>query len=294
MNERRDATLGLGIGWRPEIAVAIDRRDDLGFVELLAENYFDQPPPPAVHRLRERGVAVVPHGISLSLGGAEPIDPVRVAKLARLAERFNSPLVSEHLAFVRAGDLEAGHLLPTPRDRETLDIVVENILAAKKLLPVPIAIENIATLFDWPDAEMDDAEFLTEVLERADVPLLLDIENLYANAANRGHNAVDWLQRIPLERLAYVHVAGGAFSGGVYHDTHAHAVSREVLGLLADLCQRADVPGAMLERDDAFGSAAELYAELDAIMAVLNRSAADRPPAKLNTFESRTAADVVC
>ena len=106
---------GLGIGWRPELALAIDRRRGLGFVEIVAENIDPDRPPDALVRLMDRGVRVIPHGISLSLGGAEPIERPRVKRLADLANRFGSPLVSEHIAFVRAGGMEAGHLLPLPR-----------------------------------------------------------------------------------------------------------------------------------------------------------------------------------
>src|SRR5687767_14572088 len=97
--------LGLGIGWRFELASAIERRTDLGFVEILAEDFYDSIPQ-SLKNLHDRGVIVVPHGVSLSLGGAEPIEPARVAALGHLAQELQAPLVSEHLAFVRAGGLE--------------------------------------------------------------------------------------------------------------------------------------------------------------------------------------------
>jgi uncharacterized protein (UPF0276 family) len=258
--------LGLGIGWRPQIAWLIERRHDLGFVELLAEDFDSHSPLPApVEQLRRRGVTVVPHGVSLSLGGAEPLDRGRLSCLARLAERLQAPLVSEHIAFVRAGGLETGHLLPVPRTREALELVVANVREAQAALPVPLALENIATLFEWPNPEMDEATFLTEVLEQADVLLLLDIANVYANARNHGYHPRTLLDRIPLGRIAYVHVAGGVEQDGMYHDTHTHEVGAPVLDLLAHLCSRAAVPGVMLERDDRFPPDAELNAELDAI-----------------------------
>jgi uncharacterized protein (UPF0276 family) len=262
------AYLGLGIGWRPELALAIDRRADLGFVEIIAEDFDPWGPLPApLEQLRGRGVAVIPHGVGLSLGGAEPPDPSRLAALTRLATRLAAPLVSEHVAFVRAGGLEAGHLLPLPRTRATLDVVVANIRAARAALPVPLAVENVAALLEWPDAEMDEATFLAEVLERADVRLLLDVANVYANARNHGFDPLAFLDRLPLERVAYVHVAGGVERTGLYHDTHTAVVPPPVLNLLEELCARAAVPGVLLERDDHFPGAAELNAELDAIAA---------------------------
>lgn len=269
--------LGLGIGWRPEIALAIERRSDLGFVELVAENFdLAAPVPRAMERLRERNVALIVHGISLSLGGADPPDPKRLSNLAKLATKLEAPLVSEHIAFVRGGGREAGHLLPIPRSREALEVIVANIREAKKALPVPLALENIASLFEWPDAEMDEATFLTEILEQADVQLLLDIENVYANARNHGYDPLTFLERIPLERIGYVHIAGGLEKGGLYHDTHAHRIPTGVLNLLSDLCARTRVPGVMLERDDRFARDEDLNAELDAIAAAMAQGAARR------------------
>jgi uncharacterized protein (UPF0276 family) len=267
-------TLGLGIGWRPEIALVIARRRDLGFIEVLAEDLDpDCPFPLPIEQLRRRGVAAVLHGVSLSLGGAEPLDRQHLRNLARLAERLEAPLVSEHIAFVRGGGRETGHLLPVPRTREALDLVVAHAREAKAALGRPLALENIATLFEWPNPEMDEAEFLTEVVERADVYLLLDIENVYANARNHGYDPLAFLDRLPLGRIAYVHVAGGVEREGLYHDTHAHDVPAAVLELLEELCARATVSGAMLERDGQFPPDDRLNAELDRIAGALSRRA---------------------
>ncbi len=203
---------------------------------------------------------MIPHGITLSLGGAESLAPKRVAHLAACAEQFSAPLVSDHIAFVRAGGLEAGHLLPVPRSREVLDVLVYNVRQLHDQLPVPVALEPIATLFDWPDDELSEADFLVEVLERTGAWLLLDVANVYANATNRGTDPAALL-----ERVAYVHVAGGAEHDGLYHDTHIHATPPEVLELLADLCARHAPSAIMLERDGGYPPADELRAELDMI-----------------------------
>jgi uncharacterized protein (UPF0276 family) len=288
---RPSLPLGLGAGWRPELALALERRADLGFVELLAEDFWSQRMlPVAIELLRERGVALVVHGISLSLGSAEPPDRDRLAALAGLARRARAPLVSEHLAFVRAGGIESGHLLPLPRTREALEIVVRNVRAAQAVLPVPLALENIATLFEWPAAEMSEADFLGEVLDRTDALLLLDLANLYANARNHGVDPSAYLSSIPLERIAYVHMAGGfTDADGLYHDTHAHAVPAPVLALLRELCARMQPPGVLIERDDRFPHDAVFNAELDTIAAVFNGSLprhSDRQGEESRPFES--------
>jgi uncharacterized protein len=111
------APLGIGIGWREELAGFIARRHGLGFVEVVAEGvHADRPLPAGLEELQRR-LPMIPHGVKLSLGGAEKPDPARVAHLAAVADRLGAPLVSEHVAFVRAGGLEAGHLLPVPRTR---------------------------------------------------------------------------------------------------------------------------------------------------------------------------------
>ena len=267
--------LGLGAGWRPELALLLEQRADLGFVELIAEDFWaERSVPVAVEVLRERGVAVIPHGLSLSLGGADLPSHAGLDALGRLARRVDAPLVSEHLAFVRAGGLESGHLLPLPRTREALEIVVRNVRAAQAVLPVPLALENIATLFEWPGAEMSEAHFIGEVLERTDALLLLDLANLYANGLNHGTDAVEFFSCLPLDRIAYVHMAGGVIDAdGLYHDTHAHALPAPVLALLRQLCARAQPPGVMIERDDRFPPDKVFNAELDAVAEILGAEA---------------------
>ncbi|MBC6463358.1 DUF692 domain-containing protein [Actinomadura sp. HBU206391] len=257
--------LGVGIGWRPDIAGFVAGLPGLRFTEVIAESVHSAHPAGELLALRDRGARIVPHGVRLSLGGAEPVDDDRVAHLAECAELFGAPLVSEHIAFVRAGGIEAGHLLPVPRTRAALDALTDNIRRTCAELPVPLAVEPIATLFDWPDEDYDEAGFLTELLARTDVLLLLDIANVYANARNRGEDPLDLLDALPLERVAYVHVAGGSERDGLYHDTHTDPVPREVLALVSELCARREPPGLLLERDGRYPPAGELRAELDAI-----------------------------
>jgi uncharacterized protein (UPF0276 family) len=254
---------GLGIGWRPEIAGFVAGLPGLGFVEVIAESLGTQGLPWALAELRDRDVAIVPHGVRLSLGGAEPVSDKRVALLAAAAELTEAPLVSEHLAFVRAGGLEAGHLLPLPRCWEAVHATVANVRRAQDGLPVPIALEPIAALFAWPDDELTEAQFVTEILERTDALLLLDVANVYANAINANAAPASGLDGWPLERLAYAHIAGGRMSDGLYHDTHTDPVPRAVLDLLAAVKPRA----VLLERDGAYPPGDELRAELDAIAA---------------------------
>ncbi|GAA2729513.1 DUF692 domain-containing protein [Streptomyces nogalater] len=264
--------LGTGIGWRPEIADAVEAMAGIDWVEVVAENVCPGHLPPSLLRLRERGVPVVPHGVSLGLGGADRPDEGRLTALAERAEALGSPLVTEHIAFVRAGGtltasprLEAGHLLPVPRTRDALDVLCENVRIAQDALPVPLALENIAALFSWPGEELTEGQFLSELVERTGVRLLIDVANLHTNHVNRGEDPAEALAALPVEAIAYVHVAGGFERDGVWHDSHAHPVSRPVLDILTGLATRVAPPGVLLERDENFPEPEELARELASI-----------------------------
>ncbi|WP_395576761.1 DUF692 domain-containing protein [Streptomyces sp. BK79] len=275
------ARLGTGIGWRPEIADVVERMPGIDWVEAVAENLCPGHLPDSLLRLRERGVTVVPHGVSLGLGGAERPDAGRLAALAERAQALGAPLVTEHIAFVRAGGpltasprLEAGHLLPVPRTRDALDVLCENVRVAQDALPVPLAVENIAALVSWPGEEMTEGQFLYELADRTGVRLLIDVANLHTNHVNRGEDPAEALGDLPLEAIAYVHVAGGFERDGVWHDSHAHPVPQSVLDILTDLASRVSPPGVLLERDEDFPEGEELEAEVDAIRAAVEKGRA--------------------
>jgi uncharacterized protein (UPF0276 family) len=264
--------LGIGIGWRPEIADAVEELPGIDWVEVVAENICPGHLPAALTRLRSRGTRIVPHGVSLGLGGADRPSAQRLADLAERATALGAPLVTEHIAFVRAGgvltaspQLEAGHLLPVPRTWDALKVLCENVRIAQDSLPVPLALENIAALISWPGEELTEGQFLAELVERTGVGLLIDVANLHTNHVNRGENPATALDELPVEAIAYVHVAGGTERDGIWHDTHSHPVTEPILDILSDLRARVSPPGVLLERDDDFPPKEELAAELTTI-----------------------------
>jgi uncharacterized protein (UPF0276 family) len=272
---------GLGLAWRQETAWLIQCRGDLVFSEVIAENVDSRTPPGPLTLLLERGATLIPHGVSLSLGGAEALDLTRVEHLAALASTLKAPFVSEHIAFVRAGGLDSGHLLPVPRTPQALGVLIENVKLAMARLPVPLVLENIATLFEWPENELGEVEFLRTLFQETGARWLLDASNLYANAINHGWNLDAFLDRAPLERVAYIHVAGGTFMCGLYHDTHAHPLTEGPLAVLGRILERTGPLPVLLERDRDHGSRSELEAELDAVKGILaaaGHSAAEPRP----------------
>lgn len=261
----------VGIGWRPEIDLTIERLPGVEFMEVIAEGIRPGALPASLEAVRSRGIPVVPHGISLSLGGAERPDPARLEHLGACAAALGAPLVSEHIAFVRAGNREAGHLLPVPRSRAALDVVVANVRIAQDALAVPLALEHVASVVSWPDDEFTEAQFLCEIIERTGALLLLDVANLYTSAVNFGADPIAALDTLPLDRIAYVHVAGGALRDGIWHDTHTADVAEPILDLLAELASRTVLPAVMLERDGAYPAPSVLTRELAAIRSAVGR-----------------------
>jgi uncharacterized protein len=258
-------TLGVGLGFRePFRAELFRRRERVDFLEITADHYLDASPE------KERELALlaehftlIPHGLNLSLGSAEGLDSVYLDKLARLVERLSPPWWSEHIAFTRAGGREIGHLSPLPYTREAIEVLSRNVAEVRRSIEVPLILENISYTIALPGAEMEEADFLAEVLERTDGGLLLDVMNLHANALNHGYAAARFLERLPLERVVQLHLVGGHWSDGVLIDSHSHPTPPEVWAVLEAVVARAPVKGIILERDENIPPLGELLEELE-------------------------------
>ena len=265
--------LGAGVSfreaWRWEV---VRHRGELGAVECIPEDVVG----PAAERdltLVRDAVPVLLHGIGLSLGSAEGLDPERVRHVARLAEAVSPPWFSEHIAFTRAGGVEIGHLTPLPFTREAVATVARNVAELKQALPgLPILLENIAYPFALPAAEMTEAEFVRAIVEEADAGLLLDLENVHANARNHGYDPLAYLESLPLERVSEVHLAGGVVHDGQYVDSHTRPVPEESWALLEWLAPRAPVRAVIIERDDDLPPFEDLLAEVARARKILDGS----------------------
>lgn len=255
--------LGAGLSFRPAWRWDVVRhRAELGAIECIPD---DVAGPAGFRELRllRDAVPVLLHGIGLSLGSAEGLDPARLDHVARVAEAVEPPWFSEHIAFTRADGVEIGHLMPLPFTREAVETVAGNVAALKRAIPgVPIALENIAYTFVLPGAEMTEDAFVRAVLEEADCGLLLDLENVHANSRNHGFDPIAYLETLPLERVIEVHLAGGVVREGEYADTHTRPVPEESWKLLEWLAPRAAIRAVIIERDDNLPPFAELLEEV--------------------------------
>lgn len=262
----------VGLSWRPQLAAGIlTNLHRIDVVEVIADDYFDAPTA-NVDSLRTLAaqVPVVLHGITQGLASTVPADRRRLEKMARVVERIRPESWSEHLAFVRGGDIEIGHLAAPPRNPATADATCENIEAARRIVGMTPAMENIATLIDPPASPLGEAQWISRVIEDAGCNLLLDLHNLYANARNFGYDPIRFLDHVPCAKVSAVHLAGGKWIGRVLDD-HLHDVPDPVYDLLAELAARAPQPlTVILERDGAYPRIEHLLAQLDRAREALN------------------------
>jgi uncharacterized protein (UPF0276 family) len=264
----RDAR-GVGVGFRPQLARALLREPArVDFLEVVAEACRDARARREVAALAELW-PVVPHGVKLSLGSAEGVDEARAREFGKLARELRAPFVSEHVAFVRAGGREIGHLTELPMTREAVRVVARNVATLRRHLPdVPLLLENVARAFVWPAHEMSEGEFYHEVARATGCELLLDVSNLYANARNEGRDPLTALAEYPLDRARMVHVAGGAFECGFYYDTHAHPVPDGVFDLVARALAARPDAAVLLERDADLDDAEAIFGEVDRLRSI--------------------------
>jgi uncharacterized protein (UPF0276 family) len=265
MNDR------FGIGWRPELAAGIlSNLDRIDIVEVIADDYFDAP------RAKRRALGTLArqipmalHGVTLGLASAVAVDKRRLERTARLIEEVQPEFWSEHLAFVRGGGLEIGHLAAPPRTQATIDGAARNLAAANRIVGSAPLVENIATLIEPPGSRVSEADWTANILSMADCPLLLDLHNLYANAVNFDFDPYDYIDRLPQESIQVLHLAGGrwitANSSNERRllDDHLHDVPEPVYDLLRYVGEKTSQPlTVILERDGHYPPMPALLSQL--------------------------------
>lgn len=259
MNRSQDK---VGLGWRPDLAAGIlSHLHCLDLLEVIADDFFDAPPS-EVRALRTLSsqVPLMLHGIGMGLASATLVKPKRLASMARLVDQVRPQVWSEHLAFVRGGGMEIGHLAASPRTADTVEGAAENLSRATAAIGSKPVMENIATLINPPGSTLSEAAWISQILAAADCDLLLDLHNVYANGLNHGYDPKAFLRELPAERIKVIHIAGGKFVSAPdgrqrLLDDHLHDVPDPVFELLEDAASLSPAPlTVILERDGAYPS----------------------------------------
>jgi uncharacterized protein (UPF0276 family) len=272
----------VGIGWRPELASGIlSNLDRIDVLEVIAEDFYETPAGMSALKSLASQVPVTIHGVSLGMASVSPVNCKRLEKMARLVDRVQPVSWSEHLAFVRAGDIEIGHLAAPPMTSDTIENTAANLAAAKALVGLSPLMENIATLIYPPASDRDEPTWLSETMTAANGELLLDLHNLFANSINFGLDPKEFLSKLPADLIHGVHISGGqwidAGDAGQRRilDDHRHDPPDPVYELLAELASQCpNRLTVILERDGEYPPMDHLLAQIDRARSALKRGRA--------------------
>ncbi|RDI97541.1 DUF692 domain-containing protein [Dyella solisilvae] len=257
--------LGYGLGLRVDhYESLIDEPGDVEWLEIVSENYLAPGGRPLrwLERFRER-FPLVMHGVSMSIGGADPLDERYLDQLDALARRIEPAWISDHLCWTGVGGVNLHDLMPLPYTEEALDHVVARVQHVQDRLGRRILLENVSSYIRFAASQLTEWEFLAAVAERADCLILLDINNVHVSAHNHGFSALDYLDGIPASRVQQFHLAGHERSGSLLIDTHDAPVVDPVWDLYVEALRRFGRVSTMIERDDHIPPLQELRAELD-------------------------------
>jgi len=249
MNSLPETAVGIGLR-QPHYREAFERRPALGFVEVHSENFFHDGGASlhALERARERWPVSL-HGVGLSLASADALSGSHLDKLARLVERVEPALVSEHLCWGGVGGVHFNDLLPMPYTRESLALMVERVGRVQERLGRTILVENLSAYVEFRDCEMTETAFLAELSRRSGCGLLLDVNNLYVNAVNFGFDPEARLAELPGAAIGEMHLAGHHVGEDCLVDTHDTRVCDAVWSLYASACRRFGPRPTLIEWD---------------------------------------------
>jgi hypothetical protein len=263
--------VAFGLGMRvPHYAAYLDGTAPVDFAEVISENFMvDGGRPLAVLDRVRTNYPVALHGVSMSIGSADGVDPDYLKRLKALADRIEPMWVSDHLAWTGIDGVNSHDLLPLPYTCEALRVVTDNVQRAQDALGRAMLIENPSSYVSFAGADMSEWEFLTQLSYRTGCYLLLDVNNIYVSAANHGFDSIAFLDGIPADRVRQIHLAGHSDGrDGLLIDTHDHPVPDGVWALYTETLKRLGPVATMIERDDDIPPLETLVAELDYARAI--------------------------
>ena len=264
----------VGIGLRRDIAEEIleSRLLTPDFLEFAQENWMGVGG--NWNRTRKKAVSMYPvtcHGLSLSLGSPEELDWDFIRELKAFLDENQVKIFSEHLSYTKSQNAHLYDLLPIPFREDAVNHVVDRIRQVQDFLERPLAIENVS-YYTPVAAEMTEIEFVTSIVEKADCKLLLDVNNVYVNAFNHQYDAKQYISQLPLDRVAYIHMAGHEqVAPDLIIDTHGQPIIDPVYELFEWTIQRMDPVPVLLERDYNFDNLDLLQSELDHLRTIIKK-----------------------
>lgn len=246
--------LGIGIGLRiPHYEEIFRDKPAIDWFEIISENFMVDGGKPIenLERILER-YPVVQHGVTLAIGSPDPLDFEYLKRLKELTRKTKTPWVSDHLCWGRLPGAHYHDLLPLPYTKEVIDYVVERARIVQDYLELPFALENLSSYVAFKSDAMQEWEFYAEIVEKADIFMMLDVNNIYVSSRNHGFQPKDYIDNIPLDRVLQIHLAGHTDYDAYVLDTHDNYVCDQVWELYAEVYPRTGGVSTLLEWDDNF------------------------------------------
>lgn len=273
------SVLGIGLGLRYDLASQLlERRPEtVAWLEIHPENYVKRGGRyQEMLDLARRDWPIVTHGLSTCLGALEPFDARYLKELRAFLSDVEIPWHSEHLCLGGVDDRFFHDLLPLPFTEEAAQIASQRLIEVRDALDVPLALENASYYAPQCEDGLAEADFVVEVLERADAKLLLDVNNIYVNSCNFDFDPKAYIDKIPADRVVQLHVAGHFVrDDGLRIDTHGEAVPNEVYQLLDYTLRKVGPVPVLLERDNNVPPLDELLAEVDELWKIYRSATQD-------------------
>ena len=257
--------LGVGVGLRvPHYEAILEHGPAIDFFEIISENFMVGGGKPLYHldRVLER-YRVVPHGVSMGIAGPNEPDRAYLKRLKALVRRTGAPWLTDHFCWSGAAGAHLHELLPIPYTPEAIRRTVERARMVQDFLEVPFALENTSSYLTYRSSTLSECEFISEVAERADIGLLLDVNNVYVSAYNHGFDAQAFIASVPPQRIFQIHLAGHTHLGSHIMDTHQGPVSEPVLDLYRQTIALAGPISTLIEWDQEIPDLPILLAEAE-------------------------------
>ncbi|OGT38732.1 MAG: hypothetical protein A3F11_03585 [Gammaproteobacteria bacterium RIFCSPHIGHO2_12_FULL_37_14] len=179
---------------------------------------------------------------------------------------------SDHISLTHENNFEVGHLMPVKFSEENVVKISKKATEIASLTDKPFLLENITYYYPIPGQSMKEENFISEILEHADCGMLLDINNLYINSKNHNYDPIEFISKIPVDRVVEIHIAGGSFKHGMLVDTHANSVSIEVWDLFDEVCRRVPFNSVIIERDSNLNKLDDLIDEVNIAKQIMKKN----------------------
>jgi uncharacterized protein len=221
------------------------------FIEVVSENFMNRGgrPNAVLHRARQ-DVPVILHGVSMSLGGVDPLNERYLKTLKELRHEIDAAWISDHICFGAVGGNYGHDLWPLPYTEEAITNIVQRITKVQDFLGEQIVIENVSSYVQYTASSLSEWDFISAILERADCYMLLDVNNVYVSSRNHGFDAYDYLNGIPVSRVKQLHLAGHLDCGTYLLDNHSTAVPECVWTLFRHVVRRFGHVPSIVEWDE--------------------------------------------